>query len=149
MRQTKSLTVTRDDGSTVQYDCTQLGAVEGRGALLRAQKIAVKGVNGLDAMIDAMSPNDLDYFCALFSKNTRVQLDEKRRPLLSDVFDVHFAANYFELTEWLAFCLGLNFGSFFLSIQMNGQKIKQAAMQGAGQSEDTATATPEPGNPAE
>src|SRR6185503_18017485 len=101
MRQTKSLTVTRDDGSTVQYDCTQLGAVEGRTGLLRAQKIAVKGVNGLDAMIDAMSPNDLDYFCALFAKNTRVQLAENKRPLLSDVFDVHFAADYFAMVEWL------------------------------------------------
>lgn len=144
MRETKSF-----ETENFKYKVTQLGAVEGRSALLRAQKIAVKGVNGLDAMIDAMSPNDLDYFCSVFSKNTRVNISGDKWPLLSDVFDTHFAADYFEMTQWLAFCLGNDFGKFFLQIQTKGERIKQAAMQGAGQSADTDTATPEPGNPAE
>jgi hypothetical protein len=119
-----------------------LGAVEGRGALLRAQKIAVKGVHGLDAMIDAMTSADLDYFCTIFAKATRVQIAEKR-PILADVFDVHFAGHYFEMVQWLSFCLGLNFGPFFSQVQAQGEKIKQAAMLGAGQSEDTAQVTPD------
>ena len=127
MRRTETLPT-----ENCSYECTQLGALEGRTALLRAQKIAAKGVNGLDAMIDAMSPNDLDYFCSIFSKCTRVCLPDGKRPLLSDIFDTHFAGEYFELTRWLAFSMGLNFGPFFLQIQRQGEKIKEAALAGTG-----------------
>jgi hypothetical protein len=121
MRVTKTLKTER-----FEYECTQLGAFEGRGALLRAQKIAVKGVNGLDAMIDAMSTQDLDFFCSIFGACSRVSLDNGKKPFVKDVFDSHFAGEYFEMVEWLAFNLGLNFGPFFLAIQTKGERIRAA-----------------------
>jgi hypothetical protein len=130
------------------YECTQLGALEGRTALLRAQKIAVQGVNGLDAMVNAMTPNDLDYFCSIFSKQTRVIMPDGKRPLLDSIFDLHFAGDMaFEMVEWLAFCLGLNFGVFFQKIQNQGEKIKQAALAGTGQAQPSDPEPSESPNP--
>jgi len=144
MRTTKSFSVDRE-GQEVTYACTQVGAWEGSKALIRAQKIAVSGVNGLDALIQAMTDDDLEYFSKLFAKNTFVTYvndkEQKVKKNLAEVFDVFMAGEYFELTQWLVFCLGLNFAPFFTKIQTQGEKIKAQWTAGAGQSADTA---PEP-----
>lgn len=145
MRSTKSFTLDHD-GQEVKYDCTQLGAWEGSKALIRAQKIAVSGVNGLDALINAMTENDLEYFSRLFAKSTFVTYtDDKERRVkknLADVFEYFFAGKYFELTQWLVFCLGHDFGPFFSLIQTEGEKIKIQWLAGAGQSAATVSEAP-------
>ena len=151
MRATKTFTVDRD-GQEVVYACTQLGAWEGSKALIRAQKIAVSGVNGLDALIQAMTDQDLEYFSRLFAKSTFVTFtDDKERRVkknLAEVFDYHFAGQYFELTQWLVFCLGHDFGGFFSLVQTEGEKIKIQWLAGAGkspgQSVDTDSEIPTP-----
>ena len=146
MRQTKSFTVNRD-GDEVTYQCTQLGAWDGSKALIRAQKIAVSGINGLDALIQAMTPEDFDYFSHLFAKATMVtyQNDHGKtvKKSLHEVFDVFFSGQYFEMVQWLVFCLGQDFGKFFFLIQNEGEKIKLAWTNGAGKSADTAPETPD------
>jgi hypothetical protein len=145
MRSTKSFTVDRD-GQEVIYACTQLGAWEGSKALIRAQKIAVSGINGLDALIQAMTEADLEYFQKLFAKNTFVTYmndkEQRVKKNLAEVFDVFFSGNLFEMTQWLVFCLGHDFGPFFAQIQTNGEKIKSQWQAGAGQSVDTASEPP-------
>lgn len=126
------------------YKVTQMGAIEGRGALLRAQKIAVKASGGIDAMIDAMTVADLDYFCGLFAKQTKANLEGDKWPVLASVFDEVFAGDYFEMVQWLSFCLGFEFGVFFQQIQTNGEKIKAAAMAGLGDTAQTPTSSDEP-----
>lgn len=120
------------------YQVTQLAAdKEGRAALLRAQKLAVKASGGLESLVADMSPDDLDYFCDLFAKYTKLIKDDGKKPQLKLTFDDHFSGSdgWFELVRWLAFCLGLNFGPFFLRLVKDASAIKDAALEGVGPSE--------------
>ena len=152
MRQTKSFTVLRDEHE-VKYDCTQLGAWEGSKALIRAQKIAAAGVNGLDALIQAMTESDLEYFSKLFAKCTFVTFvndkDQTVKKNLAEVFDVFYSGEYFEMTEWLVFSLGMNFGNYFFLVQTTGEKIKIQFLAGAGKLAATDTDTPTTASPSE
>jgi hypothetical protein len=111
------------------YRVKQLGAKEGRRVLARLLQILGGGVAGLaeafagdggkvsafkgvQAIADQMTPEQMDFFCDTFAKLTQVTLQDGKTPLLSDVFDEHFAGNYWEMTEWLLFALEVNFGNF-------------------------------------
>jgi len=150
MRSTKSFTLDRD-GHEVKFDCTQLGAWEGSKALIRAQKIAVSGVNGLDALIEAMTDADLEYFQKAFAKSTFVTYtndkEQRVKKNLNDVFDVFFSGHLFEMTQWLVFCLGHNFGNFFLQIQSRGELVKQSWNLGSGKDQSADTAPEPPTDP--
>lgn len=142
MRTTKSFTVDRD-GSEVVYACTQLGAWEGSKALIRAQKIAYSGVNGFDVLIQTMTEADLEYFSRLFAKTTFVTYtndkEQRVKKNLAEIFEHFFAGQYFEMVQWLVFCLGHDFGNYFFLVQTNGEKIKIMWSQGSGQSLSVAT----------
>lgn len=117
------------------YQVTQLAAdKEGRSALLRAQRLAVQATGGLETLVAGLSPEDLDYFCDLFSKYTKLVREDGKKPVLASVFVDHFSGGdgWFELVKWLAFCLGFNFGPFFLHLVRDGGAVKAAALEGVG-----------------
>jgi hypothetical protein len=65
----------------------------------------------LSNLAQSLPPEELDFFCDLFSERTQVELGGK--PVeLQGIFDVHFAGKYFDMFEWLSFCLEVNYGSF-------------------------------------
>lgn len=109
------------------YTVTTLGAGAGKEVLRRLAKIVGSAVlvggpaalktnegvvTGALAMVSDLSESDLDYFCKAFGPSSTVNIDGKT-PRVSDVFDMHFSGEYFELTMWLAFCVEVNFASFF------------------------------------
>lgn len=48
-----------------------------------------------------------------FAKHTFIIHSEELQPLLSTVYDDHFAGAYDELMKWAKFCLEVNYRSFF------------------------------------
>lgn len=118
------------------YQVTKLAAdKEGLAALLRAQKLATKASGGLESLVTDMTEEDLSYFCDLFAKYTKVIQGDKK-PSLTSIFSVHFGGEWFEIVKWLAFCLGFNFGPFFLHLMRDGKQIREAAVEGAGMAQD-------------
>lgn len=118
------------------YQISKLGAdKEGRLALLRAQRLVGSAAGGIEKLMASLSDEDFEYFVSLFTKYTRlVQADKK--PQLALVFDEHFSGEdgFFEMTRWLSFCLGFNFGPFFLRVLQESQLLKAAVLEGAGKS---------------
>lgn len=106
------------------YEVTQLGAIEGRRVFARLAQVMGGMVGALAAggkpnpvdafrsFAESMTPEVMDFFCDTFSKVTQVHRPDGKVLFLKDVFDDHFADNYGELVEWLAFCLEVNFASF-------------------------------------
>ena len=112
------------DGFT--YDLTMLGALQGRKLWLTLAKILAKAASDLaefstlkeEAMIVAISKlvehidaTTYEELNTVFAKNCRVHIEAKE-PLLSDVYDLHFAGRYLAATQWLAECVMFNFASF-------------------------------------
>lgn len=110
------------------YTTTQLDAVRGRRVFMRLARIvgpAFAEMGGsqdetglaraFGVAIKNLSEDDLDYFCDVFADATTVTGGKygAKAPLLKDVFSLHFAANYGDMTAWLVFCMKVNFGSFF------------------------------------
>lgn len=116
-----------------EYTVTQLGALAGREALRRLLKISttafsragdawVRGgpeangaaiFQGIMGLVQELEEKDLSYFCDVFGPFSTVRIAEKN-PKVKDVFDAHFAGNYYELSLWLAFCVEVNFSGSFL-----------------------------------
>lgn len=119
-----------------EYEVRQLDAVKGRECFLRFAKVVAPAIAELGPdvndktgvslevlgkafakAIDALSSEDLKYFCDVFAASTNVVVhDEKctRRPSLKDLFALHFAGDELpNMFSWLAFCFEVNFGSFF------------------------------------
>lgn len=133
-----------------QYKVTELDAVLGRRVFVRLLKIAgpalAKLEGGLDEgalasaltdLLTRLEPSDFDYFCDTFASVTEVSGGKysKTSPQLDDVFSLHFASNYLDMFAWLAFCLKLNFASFFSgAAQLLGQL---AASRSASPKEST------------
>lgn len=109
------------------YKATQLDAVTGRRAfhrLVRAIGPAWAAMThggeeryekALTKLLQDMSEADLDFFCDTFAAVTEVSGGSygKRAPQLDTVFLTHFAGEYFDMVQWLVFCMKLNFASFF------------------------------------
>lgn len=108
-----------------EFTITPLGAVTGRKALTRLIKTVGPAVDksSIGALLSNINEADVDYFCDLFAKNTRITTGTDKQgnpvqPLLSDYgnFDLMFAANYGTMFSWLKFCLEVNFSSFFANL---------------------------------
>ena len=117
------------------YEVTPLPFGIGHKALLRFLKIAApvmasvmekRGTTELAAaaairMIPAiLSEDDITHFSSVFGKYTRYQSGDKWVPLVAENQELHFAGRYSAFFGWLAFCVEVNFSSFF------GDLIKQA-----------------------
>ncbi len=119
-----------------RYKVTQLGAKQGRGLLVRLTKLAGPGIGAFVGGLGARKSADTDSAIAmgisqaLYDLATRITEDEvgailddlakntvivlgDREPRLSDIFDGHFAGRYDEMIKWAAFCLEVNYHSFF------------------------------------
>ena len=113
-----------------EYTVTQLGAVKGLECLRRLLKVVgpslqsltslAKGdgaaafAQGLMRLLESLSQEDLTYFCDTFGPTASVKLSDGKSPTVKAVFDFHFAGNYLELLEWLAFSVEVNFQGFFV-----------------------------------
>jgi hypothetical protein len=106
------------------YTLQTHGAIKGRAILLRIVRVAgtsLSGLqntadlgNGIAKVLQALSEEDLTYLCDEFSRKTTVKAADGAADIkLEKVFEVHFACNYFEMCQWLAFCIEVNFGGFF------------------------------------
>lgn len=96
------------------YHVTQMGANQGRDTLARLLAIAgpIFAEDGGKGLAN-LKPADLQLLCDDFAKLTEVELENGKRPLLSNIFDSHFVGIYDEMFDWLTFCIKLNFQSFF------------------------------------
>lgn len=106
------------------YTVQTHGALKGRGILLRIVKVAgtsLSGLqntadlgNGIAKVLQALSEEDFTFLCDEFARKTTVKAADGAADIkLEKVFEVHFACNYFEMCQWLAFCIEVNFGGFF------------------------------------
>lgn len=113
-----------------EYSVTQLPAGKGREGLRRLLKAIGPSLAPLGSMLRGAGPEamaealgkllenlpseDLTYFCDLFGETSTVKApDSNKTPRIKDVFDLHFAGNYWEMTEWLVFCVEVNYRRFF------------------------------------
>jgi len=124
------------------YRVEQFGAKKGGRILVRLAKMLGASIGGaiesgdkvdatvigktLTSLTDQITEEDYDYLCDNFAAKTRVTGGQygSNEPKLADFFDSHFAGNYLELGEWLAFCLEANYGSFLAVI---GEEAKALA----------------------
>jgi hypothetical protein len=128
------------------YYVTQLNALVGRKALVRLAKFlgpalaaATKGdvTDALARVAESLSEDDFEYFCDLFAEKTVVTGGEyDGEPDLHLIFDEHFAGEYLEMVQWLAFAFQVNFASFFSGAAAQMAKAKAAA---GNTSSDSAT----------
>jgi len=66
----------------------------------------------------------LEYFTKLFTEYTSVKIAGSDAYVeLRQVYELHFSANYFELLQWLAFCIEVNHASFFTGAGLSAQKL--------------------------
>jgi hypothetical protein len=112
-----------------EYTVYQLGAITGREGLRRLTRLISPALPslaamfrdagpealaaGLSALLEGLGAEDLAYFCDTFAPKSTVRLEDGKSPNLKDIFDVHFAGNYYEMIEWLVFCFEVNYRGFF------------------------------------
>lgn len=110
------------------YELSQLGAVEGRTLVLLFLKIlgrfapmlasasgALNGdaIEAIGTAINSVEPKELEPLWDAFSRHAYVRgKDGKTRQLLSEVFDDHFAGEYFAMVQFFIESSKLNFGDF-------------------------------------
>ncbi len=113
--------------SGVDYSVTTLGATEGRKVYVQLMKALAPGLkagHAEDFLSNVLTELDEDVVAAMsdrFARTTTVQIGD-RAPYLKDIFDLHFAGKYGDMTKWLLFCLEVNFGDFLgdALAQLNG-----------------------------
>lgn len=92
-------------------EVTQLGAIKGRAVFVRVLKVIGPALTGKDmaGIFAGLNEEDVTYLCDAFAPMTLV----KGKGQLDKIFDVYFAGRFLEMFQWLAFCIELNFASFF------------------------------------
>ncbi len=124
MRETKSRVI---DGVT--YEVTQLGAKVGRLVLNRLAKVIGAAADSDTPVADftrALTDEDLTYLCDTFAAMTTCEIPEApgAKPGLAGVFDMHFAARYDAMLQWLWFCVEVNFASFLERVGLSTEKFQ-------------------------
>ncbi len=126
MLETKSKTIGDHD-----YKVTQLGAGKGRKVLVRLLKtcgpafaLAAQGnpTEALGKLASDLDEETLDYLVEAFA--ARTELDGIG---LAGIMELHFAANYGEMLEWLGFCIQLNYSSFLSALAKKAPKADALA----------------------
>lgn len=130
------------------YAVSQLGALSGRKMLLRLIKLvgsgAAAGISSLgsgvaksieeiiargsgDALLELLQRLDEAEVASILdelARSTRVKLSADTEPLLSEIFDMHFAGRYDDMLAWARFALEVNFASFFGGSSGFGSALK-------------------------
>jgi hypothetical protein len=132
------------DGYT--YEVTPCQAAVGQKALLRFLRLAAPvltaaastglsmseaAVGVISTLATTVTDDDLAYFTKLFGPLTRfcTEGDEARDcwiRLTPDQQEMHFAARYMALFDWLRFAGEVNFGGFFEEAKRRAEKVKPA-----------------------
>jgi len=99
----------------VTYTCTPLGTTQGLGVTARLVNM-FKGMAPDSASLAKLDEKDLLFLCQTFGKLSTLDTGNGKTPLVANVFESHFEANYGELLLWVLFCVEVNFGSLFLAI---------------------------------
>lgn len=83
------------------------------------------GLETIGSLFEHLKEDTVRFLCDTFSAQTIVTGGDygSKEPMLSDVFDVHFAGKYQDLLQWLLFCFEVNFSGFFAGL---GQTIGQS-----------------------
>lgn len=124
------------------FTVTPLGAVSGSRVFARVLKMVGPLLGektmerGLPGLFSALNEADLDYLREAFAPMTQVRLPDGKEPVLSNIFDDFFAANYGVMVQWIFFCLEVNFGNV-----MSG-KAAAAGQAAPGLSTSTGPKTP-------
>lgn len=108
---------------STQYDMRQFGALQGRKVLARLLQTvgpAIGAIGGspeaaLALAISKFDSDTVDYLCDSFAPFTTIHVNGKGIALEA-VFNVHYAGNYGEMLQWLAFALEVNYASFFADL---------------------------------
>lgn len=100
------------------YTVTRLDAVTGIDVLTKLVNVVGPAFQDDEfaAFCKSLSGADLKYFISKFAAGTTVHggdIQPDKAPSLLDIWPIHFAGEYGRMTEWLVFCLRLNFSSFF------------------------------------
>ena len=112
-----------------EYSVTPLPFGIGHKALLRFMRLAAPVIaemstvgggdmkNAIAAALrvipNALTEDDVNYFAETFGKYSAYASDGKSVPLVTQNRDLHFGGRYTAFFEWLAFCVEVNFSSFF------------------------------------
>lgn len=124
------------------YKVTQLDAVTGRRVFTRLVKLIGPSLAKLEGggeaklgaalaeLLGQLDEQSVDYFCDTFGAVTEVSGGQygKAAPQLDTVFVTHFAGEYLAMTQWLIFCMKVNFSSFFAGA---GLLVGQLAASGS------------------
>src|SRR3954463_14684634 len=107
---TKSLTI-----GDYTYNVTTLDAIKGRKAFVRLANAIGPVFDNVREETDfvrniltKLSAADVDHFCDLFGATTSVTggvYEDKSPQLIGKTFMEHFAGNYLDMFEWLAFAV--------------------------------------------
>ncbi len=76
---------------------------------------------GIGSLAERLEDVDVQTIVHTLAGSTKVGTDPNKQPLLSAVFELHFAGDYLPLFQWLAFALEVNFGSFFRELVAKGE----------------------------
>lgn len=82
----------------------------GGGADAATQAATVIG--GITSLLERLTEADWTYFVEVFGKTSEVEISPGKSAKVSAVGSIHFAGNYMEMVEWLAFAIEVNYGGF-------------------------------------
>lgn len=75
--------------------------------------LALGFADGIHELCARLNEKDFGELVDQFARHTVVVVSDELQPQLTEIFDQHFAGRYDLMLKWLAFCLEINFGSFF------------------------------------
>lgn len=110
----------------VTYRVRQLKATSGRKILVRLLKVFGPALDAVDTKgginigallggaLQGLDEETVDSLCDTFAQQTEFELANGNFVGLGEAgqFDLHFAGKYVEMTQWLVFCVQVNFADF-------------------------------------
>jgi hypothetical protein len=90
-----------------------LSGVSASGAQDNLAAMVLGASEAIHVLCARLQPDEFDAILDVFAKYTTLVLPDNVEPQLVDKFDTHFAGRYDEMLSWAAFCMEVNFASFF------------------------------------
>lgn len=156
MRESQKKTI---DGT--EYEVTMLGAKDAKKTLLKILKVvaptAAEGIGSVASLRELLGPDSkfglaeaIRTFVDRVDEPTLIEVTEqlagvtrvhlgKEAPLLSDVYDVHFAGSLFAESKWFAFALKAQYADFLQglgTIEELASRVLGAAAGSSGSQEE-------------
>lgn len=74
--------------------------------------------------IQEMQAADILHVSKVFAEHTTLRFPDGREPVLKNVMEAHFSGDYLPMFEWIAFCIKVNYESFFVGLVAKLQTLK-------------------------